>query len=336
MPRKILDSEAELEILKRILSGAKESERKSYDVYDEDGERISNAYVNKDGDYMIKSTKCINLALNCRGGHLELIHYKKPLVVPEHVAKDPELISDDVTLVEMDSVISTRKYQLNEKGEAVPVKAGAVIKDLMQSIERSQKRSIQNFYNYALSNTWEYFCTFTFGDKETRLNKDMLTTTWKNFVKALRKDNPDVIALATYERFKEPETGETMPGFHMHCLLGKCDLKLKPARNYHTGEFLYTKLGNQIFNCLDWLSGFNTVVCINPNSVQLQVVNYMSKYMTKDCPAPYGCHRYFYTRNIEHSLNYLSLKSEDEIKELIERWGLVFYKEQNGALYYRC
>ncbi len=334
MARKEFNEKTEMEVLRNILKGSKDIEKKCYDIYDEDGERISGAYINKDGDYIVKSTKPVNIAFNCRGGHIELVHYKKPISVPNHVAMDPEYITSELTMVEMESILSTRKYQLNDRGEAEPVKAGATIVDLVASLERSQKRSIQNFYNYALSNTWEYFCTFTFADKETRLSKDMLYNTWKTFIKSLRKNNPDIKALATYERFKKPESGETLPGFHMHCILGNCDLSMKPARNTE-GAFMYTQFGNQIFNTTDWLSGHNTVVCINPNSVQLQVVNYMSKYMTKECPAPYGCHRYFYTRNLECSLNYLGFKSEEDIQEIIDRWGLEFYKDKNGAEYYR-
>ena len=66
----------------------------------------------------------------------------------------------------------------------------------------------------------------------------------------LRRKYSDIKALATYERFKNRDSG-----FHMHCLLAACDLTLKPARNFDTKEFIYTGFNNQIFNCIDWNQG---------------------------------------------------------------------------------
>ncbi len=143
-----------------------------------------------------------------------------------------------------------------------------------------------------MSNDWEYFCTFTFEDERIRNNNDLLYVTYENFRKQLRSKNHNVKSLTVYEEFKKG-------GYHLHSLLSNIDLNLVPARNADTGKFIYTKSGVQIFNCKDWKIGYNTISCINPNSINEQVVNYMSKYMTKCSPAPPGCKRYFRSMNLE-------------------------------------
>ncbi len=60
-----------------------------------------------------------------------------------------------------------------------------------------------------------------------------------------------------------------------------------------------------VFNCIDWTYGFSNVVCINPDSEKLQVVNYLGSYLTKNCPAPYRCKRFFHTLNLDCRDTYL-------------------------------
>lgn len=135
----------------------------------------------------------------------------------------------------------------------------------------------------------------------------------------MRRPFPDFRALGVYERFEDIATG-----FHMHTLIGGCKLNLVPAtyKNETEGDFLYTDIGNQIFNCTNWNNGLNTVVCIDPRSHQLQVVNYMSKYMNKESPAPYGCKRYLHTNNLESATQYLYYMSEEDIHAMILDLGL--------------
>lgn len=312
-----------VDLIKKSLEEKKPRCKRLYDMY---GEEISNQYINADDELITICKKNINFQLSVRGGHLELIHYIKPLLVPEHVVTDSDLISSEYTAIEVENFIGARKFQLDKKGIAQPkLDKQGTLHDLINSLERSSLRSKKNFYNYALSNDWEYFCTFTFAETETRLNKDLLFGQWNDFVRSLRRKYSDIKALATYERFKNRDSG-----FHMHCLLAACDLLLKPARNFDTKEFIYTGFNNQIFNCIDWNQGHNTVVCISPDSNQSQVVNYMSKYMSKECPAPYGCKRYFHTQNLDCGINYMGFKSFDDIQDIINVLSLTVPEHKQG------
>ena len=223
---------------------------------------------------------------------MELLKFDKPFRVPRHVALDPDMCSDIYTNYSFAEAISTQRWK-NEDGFVVPVDPRAKVVDLIRSRARSARESKNRFYNYALGdNNWQYFCTWTFADEQVRSDKDLLYATYNKFISVLRKKNPDVKALATYEEF---ENG----GYHMHALLGNCLLRLTPAINPHDGQFIYSEFGNQIFNCIDWPHGFSTVACIDPKSEKQQVVNYLGKYLTKKCPAPYRCKRFFHTVNLD-------------------------------------
>lgn len=312
-----------VQLIKKSLEDRKPRCKRLYDMY---GEEISNQYINSDDELITITKKSINYQLSVRGGNVELVHYVKPLLVPEHVISDPDLITSEYTAIEVENFIGARKFNLNKNGVAEPkIDQQGTLYDLINSIERSSLRSKKNFYNYALSNVWEYFSTFTFAEAETRLNKDLLVSAWSSFIRTLRYKNPEIKALGTYERFKNRESG-----FHMHCLLSNCDLRLIPARHFDTKEFLYTEFNNQIFNSFDWGLGHNTVVTISPDSNQAQVVNYMSKYMSKECPAPYGCHRYLYTRNLDSGFNYLGFKSANDILDIINALGLTVPEHKIG------
>ncbi|MEM0173632.1 MAG: hypothetical protein QXI16_03900 [Sulfolobaceae archaeon] len=306
------------ELKQRLQKDCEERKQRAKRLFDEEGELINDKYINANDEYITIQQKPINFQLNIRNGNVELIWYKQPIKVPDHVVTDKEFMFSEYTAIEVENFISARKFTLDPNGIAEPkLDQQGTLYDLINNIERSTKRSKKNFYNYALSNNWEYFCTFTFADSETRLNKDLLASAWTVFIKTLKRKYPDIKALATYERYKKRESG-----FHMHCLLGACDLTLKPARDKETGLFMYTQFNYQLFNSIDWKNGFNTVVCISPDSNQMQVVNYMSKYMTKESPAPYGCKRYFRTQNLDCNVNYLGFKTPEEITDIINSLGL--------------
>ena len=287
-------------------------------AYNEDNERVHGLYRDSDGNAKSVEYLDMNMQLNIRGDHIELVYYRdKPLRVPKHVAFDEELISDKFTFRELEETLSTRKFVLGDDGVAVPKYDSVIIEDMRKSLMRSSLRAKRNFYNYALSNNWEYFCTFTFAEEAVRLNKDLLYSEWRSFIKKLRRNNPELIALGVYERFENRSSG-----YHMHCLLGNCDLNLKCARNANGNQFLYTESNYQIFNCTDWKNGYNTVVPIVPSSHKLQVINYLSKYMNKNSPAPYGCKRYLHTNNLDCGSSYITFESPEEIDRIIKSLDL--------------
>ncbi len=250
-------------------------------IYEKDGQIIQIEYEYFDS--VISTTETTGV---------EVLKFSQPFRVPRHVALDADMVSDYLTNVEFAEALSAQRWK-SVDGTLVPVDPSVKVADLLASRRRAARESKRRFYNYALGeNNWQYFCTWTFADPRYRSDKDLLYATYSKFIAMLRKTNPDVKAIATYEEFEKG-------GYHMHALLGNCLLRLTPALNPHTGEFIYSEFGNQIFNCIDWQAGFSTVCCIVPSSAKQQVVNYLGKYLTKKCPAPYRCKRFFHTLNLD-------------------------------------
>lgn len=147
-----------------------------------DGEVISKIYKKGD-EYKYREQEFINCQLKIRGEHVELVYYKEPISVPKHVIVDKDMINSEFTFKELAESLTQRKFKRNEEGVAVPIKNDTLLSDLRRTIERSAKRATHNFYDYALSNRWNYFATFTFADEATRLSKDLLYESWRKFVR---------------------------------------------------------------------------------------------------------------------------------------------------------
>lgn len=309
--------------------------KKFYNINQETGEYelVKDIYIGNDDKchHVDYSNNNYIIKLDEDTGLCELVLYDKPFRSPVHTEYNEELINSDYIAREVENYMSTRKFKLDENGCAVPIVSNASISDLVKTIKLGGKRAVKTFYDYALSNRWEYFVTFTFADEAIRNDKDLLYKAWKVFKNSIRLSNPDFKALAVYERFDKG-------GYHIHSIIGDCDLKLVPARNNkktseYYGDFLYSNFGGQIFNCLDWTRGYSTAVCIKPEDNQVQVVNYISKYMTKASAAPYGCRRFFHTQNLNCRKSIVGYT--ENFEEWTNKFGLKLAKDKNGIKVYR-
>jgi len=336
------------------LSIVKKGESNMQRVIDkETGEFFKDTYYNKSTDE-IKTIQYehFDYVISEINGKIELMYFPDGYVVPKHVAVDEDMMNNCYTAPELGSLLGSSKFK-SENGIAVPISEDSTIMDLQKTFNRGSARAKKNFYNYALANKWQYFCTYTFNREDVRNDKDLLFQSWNNFMKALRKKNPDLKGIAVYESFEKG-------GYHIHALLANCILTLRPSISPNTGDFIYSsKYQNQVFNCLDWQAGFNTVVCINPDSNNVQVVNYLGSYMTKESPAPYRCKRYFHTRNLDcrnvycgkfnkptdgdkfpenmfEIIEYMKkAQTEFTLPKAIFKYKLTEYKKKNGIIIYR-
>lgn len=296
------------------------------------GEVIEGLYKDNEGQLKYIAYNERNyIVKECGDGKVELCFYQKPFIVPE-VTVDYVTSTED--LFEFEHFCSTRKWK-NVNGTAVRIDETAKFSDLIDSLHRGNKRAIKNFYDYALTNEWEYFVTLTFSDADVMNKYNVMADTWKMFMQKIKRKFPDVKALATYEEFEKG-------GYHIHAMLSDCNLTLIPARNHkvgseYYGKFMFSEFGPQLFNCKDWNFGFNTVCCITPDSCQAQIVNYMSKYMNKDCPASYGNRRFYKTQNLTARTTIVGKTSfVNPLVDIIDKFGLKFAKKDNsGNLYFR-
>lgn len=280
------------------------------------GEYVSNMFGKEDETLVKVEYEPFNVVFNLGIDGLEVIYYDKPFLVPKHLAHDSDYADSYITDPDTGGCITGAKWVKGADGVLVPARPDVRVSDLVKSMLRSGKQAKKKFYDYALANTWQYFCTWTFADETIRNDKDLIYLAWNKFIKQQRKDNPDLKAIGVYEAF-------TKGGYHMHALFKDCVFNLQPAISPHTNTFMYSAFRNQIFNALDWQHGWSTVVCIDPKSANEQVVNYLSKYLTKESAAPYRCKRYFHTQNCDCRKTYIMniTGANDDIMSLMRKYA---------------
>lgn len=320
-------------------------------VFDkETGEFISNIkYDSKADEFKQINTLQMNTIYSSdESGNIEIVYYRRPFLVPEHVAMDNEIISDYMTDHEMQTVVRQRRQHITDiygyteesesiqrnferlDGKAKPLRPDVTIQDLLATMYRGGKRAKKNFYDYALSNEWEYFCTYTFADEQCRHDLTALQNTWKKFTRSIRCKYPDVKIIAVPERGDRGERS-----YHMHALMANCDLTLVPKRHDKTGKFLFSDYGHPRMIAKDWNNGWCEVTMINPESSQVQVVNYLTKYFTKSFDMPFGAKRYYMTRNLTCRDRYIDFFNEIEIDAQCMSLGLTQYKDNDSFVVYR-
>lgn len=297
-------------------------------VEDNLGRTLDNVYCTSDGEIKQIEYDTNNYIIKSTGDKkIELLFFPSGFMTPKHTEYNG--LVDDITVnYEVERITGRRRFDKDSKGRIVVVRDDASITDLQDLMRNGRKRTINNFFDYALNNKWEYFCTFTFADEKIRNSRDLVYTAWDNFRRALRLENKDFKSIAVYEPHKKG-------GLHLHGLIGDVDLTLKPARNPHTGEFMYSGIsGVQIFNCLNWKKGHNTVSFLDPKYPNEQIVMYMSKYMTKSEFIDINCKRYFHTNNLIKRDTIVGF-NKNGVKDMVEKYDLKLVKLNDKMAIYR-
>ena len=128
-------------------------------------------------------------------------------------------------------------------------------------IYQSKSRTIQNIYNIARSNIWDYFVTFTFNS--ARVNRQSYEDCYqavKKYCDYIRKFYcPDLKYMLI------PELHSDGVSWHFHGLFSNClELPLEVAKNKNN-EPLVDKKGRFIYNAPSYIYGFSTLTRIDDN-----------------------------------------------------------------------
>ena len=215
-----------------------------------------------------------------------------------------------------------RNWRFNEEGVLIKNKPNVSLLDLGNTIEKSRKRALDNFLGYAFCNEFNYFITLTFSSNNIdRENENLIKNCWFSFRKKLKRIFPDIKILLVIERHKNGCN-------HFHGLLGNCNLDnyLSPALNnslQNNGKNylkpIYNKYGQQVYNfkSIFFPYGFSTVFKLDKKSNKDKMVNYMSKYMTKDSNnIDYQKHTYFRTHNLKFKEKIITDLASEEYRKL--------------------
>lgn len=255
-----------------------------------------------------------------KSGQIEIIHYNNNYKIPIRSSDFGDDFSGDRSSL----------YQETAHG-LVPVKDSFSLRKAYESIHNSEIRSLQKFYNYALANEWEYFITLTFDPQFVdRYNRDDVVEKWSTFQKFIKRKNPDAKILVAPEPHEDG-------ALHFHGFISNIpNVTLVPAFNQKTSEYIYNSFTSlPTLNLKDWPYGFSTVDVILPDSNQLRVSNYLSKYITKTETTEYRKKRYFHTRNLDFCSQTNYLISQTEFEDVIDHYNLEIVKSNSKFTVYR-
>lgn len=113
-------------------------------------------------------------SIDKKGEACELVIYAENFITPKHTKLESDLLADYFVVQDFEQTMNRRKFKLDADGRAVPMRDDATLFSLQKTLRKGGNRAIKTFYNYALANVWEYFCTFTFSDANVRNDKTLL------------------------------------------------------------------------------------------------------------------------------------------------------------------
>lgn len=191
----------------------------------------------------------------------------------------------------------------HKKGERNPFD-GKVCKEILVDIKDyknhvddvSIKRTKKKVYDYAKSNEWEWFVTFTFSpDKVNRYDYDECTKYLSKWFNNLKRSSPALSYLVVPEQHKDG-------AYHFHGLFSGMNERqivwtgkyvIKRVRGLRS-KFVRTK--EKIYKIGSYKLGWMTATRVREME---KVASYITKYITKDMlNGLHGRKRYWCSRNL--------------------------------------
>ena len=162
-----------------------------------------------------------------------------------------------------------------------------------EDLERSVRQSRKTLRDLLLRNKFDWFVTLTIA--EDRHDAEKSVTKVLTWLKNQRQRNGAFRYVMVTERHKDGAR-------HFHAVFGDYPGKMVRAINPKTGKPL-RQHGRQIYNLVEYRSGFSTAKCIGGKLEDRQKVSsYIAKYITKDMVAEFGKKRYWRSRGLQQSV----------------------------------
>ena len=191
----------------------------------------------------------------------------------------------------------------HKKGERNPFD-GKVCKEILVDIKDykdhvsdvSLKRTKKKVYDYAKSNEWEWFVTFTFSpDKVNRYDYDECTKYLSKWFNNLKRSSPALSYLVVPEQHKDGayHFHGLFSGMNEHQIVWTGKYVIKRVRGLRS-KFVRTK--EKIYKIGSYKLGWMTATRVREME---KVTSYITKYITKDMlNGLHGRKRYWCSRNL--------------------------------------
>lgn len=259
-------------------------------------------------------------------------HFVRKNIIINYFEHDEEVIVFKKDLFCMDDVKNLScgggASYINIDGLLYPRDENQSYSDFLDNMARSARQSLDRFYGYALSNSWDYFFTLTTDKRKVdRFDDEEVKKLWKICREKIQTFDSNARIIICPERH---ENG----ALHFH---GLCSMKrqwtMRLAFDPHTGNQLYSKNGDPLFEFPFWEFGMTTCAILRPNENPRQVANYLLSYITKQDNLGYRKKRFFHTQNLRFKEKDVLYLSPEHISSVTDSYEV--YKETDKMIIYR-
>lgn len=187
------------------------------------------------------------------------------------------------------------------------------------AITESLRRTRTTIFDYALSNDFEYFVTFTFNPKKIdRYSIDETFNTMKYWLNRQKKHSPDFGYVIVPEFHKDG-------AIHFHALIRAYNGDMKPTKVFQNGK--------RVYNVTGFTSGFTNAQKMDDN--QEKTAGYITKYITKDTISRFNKRRYWASKNLQKPVKrYESLEALNVSQYIIDD-NIAYHSEDYNISVYQ-
>ena len=188
-----------------------------------------------------------------------------------------------------------------------------------KAIEESLRRTRTTIFDYALSNNFSYFVTFTFNPKKVdRYSIESTSNIMKYWLNRQKKHSPNFAYVIVPEFHKDG-------AIHFHALIRDYNAELKSTNVFQNGK--------RVYNLTGFTAGFTNAQKLDDD--QIKAAAYLTKYITKDMLNRFNKRRYWASKNLHKPVKRYESLSELGLDPYIFDDNLVFSSDQYNLSVYQ-
>lgn len=188
-----------------------------------------------------------------------------------------------------------------------------------KAIEESLRRTRTAIFDYALSNNFSYFVTFTFNPKKVdRYSIESTSNIMKYWLNRQKKHSPNFAYVIVPEFHKDG-------AIHFHALIRDYNAELKSTNVFQNGK--------RVYNLTGFTAGFTNAQKLDDD--QTKAAAYLTKYITKDMINRFNKRRYWVSKNLHKPVKRYESLSELGLDPYIFDDNLVFSSDKYDISVYQ-
>ena len=188
-----------------------------------------------------------------------------------------------------------------------------------KAIEESLRRTRTTIFDYALSNNFSYFVTFTFNPKKVdRYSIESTSNIMKYWLNRQKKHSPNFAYVIVPEFHKDG-------AIHFHALIRDYHAELKSTNVFQNGK--------RVYNLTGFTAGFTNAQKLDDD--QTKAAAYLTKYITKDMINRFNKRRYWASKNLHKPVKRYESLSELGLDPYIFDDNLVFSSDKYNISVYQ-